>query len=271
MKDDVRHTQPLRLHWWKAVPNFGDALSPMIVGHLAGRDVRHAGPRRADMFAVGSMLQVVRRNFDDPRDGAPLVVWGTGLLRPVNGTKFLDHVDVRLVRGPVTAALLGLKVRQFGDPGLLADEVVPFKGERGDRIGIVPHHLGADAPQIKALVASDPAYLLIDPRDNPEAVCRQIASCAHVFASSLHGLIVADAYGIPNTWFSPQDQGWLKYHDYAASVGRGDMRAALDLDEISDAPRHTGDLPYADGIATCRADLKSSFPAHFKAAGQTTE
>ena len=39
---------PLRLYWWNAVPNFGDAISPVIVGHLSGREVRHAAPKDAE-------------------------------------------------------------------------------------------------------------------------------------------------------------------------------------------------------------------------------
>ena len=58
--------QPRRVHWWKAEPNFGDAINPLIVGHVAGRPVEHMGPRRAEMFAIGSMLQVVKRTQKEP-------------------------------------------------------------------------------------------------------------------------------------------------------------------------------------------------------------
>tara|TARA_R100000908_G_C3695911_1_gene108346 strand:+ start:297 stop:455 length:159 start_codon:yes stop_codon:yes gene_type:complete len=46
-------TTPLRLHWWKAVPNFGDALSPVVLAHVAGRRVEHAGVRKAEVWAIG--------------------------------------------------------------------------------------------------------------------------------------------------------------------------------------------------------------------------
>jgi hypothetical protein len=259
------HKNPLKLHWWKAEPNFGDAINPLIVGHVAGRVVRHVGPRRADLLAIGSMLQVVKRTGKAAREhGEKLCVWGTGLLNPVFSTEFLENIEVALVRGPITAALLKREMTRFGDPGLLINDALPFEGERVDRIGVVPHYSLVDDPELLAFVASDPAYLLIDPREDPAEVCLQIGSCAHVFASSLHGLIMADAYGVPNTWITPKGQSWLKYLDYAASIGRGDMASPIPLSELRDHKPPTK-ITYHDGISAAREALYDSFPARLKA------
>jgi len=251
------------VHWWKAEPNFGDAISPLIVAHVSGRAVVHCGAHGADLFALGSMMQVVKRSHKVPRsDGAPLVVWGTGLLHPVFGHGFLDNIEVALLRGPVTAALLKLEHRRFGDPGLLIHQALPFEGARGDRIGIVPHYTRMEDPELLAFAASDPAYLLIDPRGDAAQVCLQIAACAHVFASSLHGLIVADAYGVPNSWITPDGQSWLKYLDYAASVGRRDMGAPCTPVQ---ARAHLGRrIDYDGGLEAARGALLESFPARLK-------
>ena len=255
---------PLRLHWWKAAPNFGDVLNPLVIGHMSGRGVEHAAPREAELFAIGSLLQVVKRNFDGEGSGKRPAIWGTGLLHPVMSRGFLDNVDIALLRGPVTAALLGIEDTVFGDPGLLVDRVLPFDGVRGDKIGIVPHHTLLDDPKIRAFAASDPAYVLIDPRGAPKDVCHQIAACAHVLSSSLHGLIVADAYGVSNTWTPPKGQSYLKYLDYAASVGRGDMAAPTPLDEVILSAPAT--LSYQPGIEACRAALTATFPSHLRGA-----
>ncbi|MEM5544569.1 polysaccharide pyruvyl transferase family protein [Sulfitobacter sp. AS92] len=259
MSLDAAHT-PLRLHWWKAQPNFGDALSPLILSHVSGRRVVHASVDDADVFALGSLLQLVRRNFDKPREAGKPMIWGSGLLRPPGGRGFLKNVEVALLRGPITAALLGIETDAFGDPGLLVNEVLPAEGARTDKIGIVPHHTLADDPKLLELVASDSAYVLIDPRSPAEVVCPAIASCAHVFASSLHGLITADAYGVANTWVAPEGQGRLKFHDYAASVGRA-MRAPIALTEIASASKPDAALTYQDGIDACRTALVDHFPA----------
>lgn len=255
----------LRLHWWKAVPNFGDAISPVVLAHVSGREVVHAGVGKADVWAIGSLLQVVKRSFSDAQDHKPMI-WGTGMLHPVNGTGFLDHVDVSLVRGPITAALLGLDMDQFGDPGLLINAAWPHARVPNGKIGIVPHHSLADDPALIAFVATDPKYQLIDPRDPAHDVCKAIAACDHVFASSLHGLIVADAYGVPNTWLDPVGQSRLKYLDYAAAVGRA-MAAPIRLRDIAEAvlPAPDAPLPYQAGIDACRRALYATFPAALRA------
>ncbi len=257
------HKAPLRLHWWKAQPNFGDAINPLIVGYMAGRLVEHIGPRRADLFAIGSMLQVVKRTQKVAREsGEKPCVWGTGLLNPIFGHDFLENVELSLVRGPITAALLKREMKQFGDPGLLINEVLPFMEARQDKIGVVPHYSLMDDPELHVLIASDPSYVLIDPRNDPKEVCLQIASCAQVFASSLHGLIIADAYGVSNTWIEPKGQSWLKYLDYAASVGRTDMKAPITLAQVK--VTKPSPITYHDEITAARQALHESFPARLK-------
>ncbi len=260
------------MHWWAGVPNFGDVLSALIVAHVSGRDVVHVKPAKAELFALGSLLQVARRTHKTPRaDGVKPWIWGTGLLHSVS-SDFVENVRIALVRGPVTAALLGIKPREFGDPGLLVTDLVQDRPETTDRIGIVPHHSQLDDPQIAGLSATDPAVQVIDVRDDALTVCRQIAACRHVVASSLHGLIVADAFGVPNSWMDPGRQSHLKYLDYAASIGRP---LTLPL-EIADVPAHLATLKdsdtilYTDAIAQARQALIDSFPAELCAQPDTT-
>ena len=260
---------PLELFWWKSTPNFGDAISRDVVAHVSGCEVVHKGVGGAELFAIGSIIQVVRRKLTrQPRkDGVKPLVWGSGLMMPCP-RDVLDHVQIALVRGPVTAALLNLKTDQFGDPGLLINEVHDAP-ERRDRIGIVPHHSLADDPALREIVAKDKALELIDPREDATEVCKRIGSCAHVFASSLHGLIVADAYGVPSTWLDPEGQGRLKYYDYAASVGR-DLTGPITVADIPAVVKTTTDTPiaYGDGLERARAALKTHFPAALKAGPQ---
>lgn len=262
------HDGPLRLFWWKAVPNFGDVLSARVVAYLSGREVVHAGPAKADLYAIGSILQIARRNFSQPNpDATKPWIWGAGLLHALASLDFLSNVNIALLRGPVTAALLGIKTDQFGDPGLLVADVFTPTGSQSHRFGLVPHHSQMDDPEIQMLAHSSDEILLIDPRQDPARVCRQISACSHIYAASLHGLVTADAYGVPSTWVSPGDQGWLKYYDYAASIGRP-LMSPLPWDQIPEHARntdHLAELSYGAGIARAQADLRNSFPACLRA------
>lgn len=254
---------PLRLFWWQGVANFGDALSALIVAHVAGRPVVHAGAASCEMLAIGSLLQVVRRKHRQPRsDGVRPWIWGAGVLHAI-APDFVDNVQVALLRGPVTAAILGIKANRFGDPGLLAPLVMGDMPARADRIGLVVHHSQRDDPELAALIAAEPALELIDVGGDALDVCRRVASCAHVVASSLHGLIVADACGVASTWLDPGRQSRLKYHDYAASVGRA-MIAPLALGDVPALLRGLKDdtvLAHGDGIERAREALLETFPA----------
>lgn len=265
------HIDPLRLFWWQSVPNFGDALSQLVVEHLSGRRVVHSGPRKCDMLAIGSLIQVMRRNYEKPsEDGRVPVIWGAGLLHPCP-TDFKANVDLALVRGPVTATLLKLDMTRFGDPGLLVADLLGNLPEQQDRIALVPHHSMADDPTLTDLLAREPALELIDVGADALTVCRKIASCRHVISASLHGLIVADACGLPSTWLWPGEQSHLKYYDYAAAIGRP-LISPLRIDEIPALLQGVNDsdsISYGEGIARARQDLIETFPAHLSAVGDT--
>jgi len=71
-----------------------------------------------------------------------------------------------------------------------------------------------------------------------EAFIDELCSCERILTSSLHGLIVSHAYGIPAQWFDVPDAAvgvpgdGTKYHDYHLSVG-------LPPDEPLPIPQHS--------------------------------
>lgn len=166
--------------WSEGVVNFGDELGPHLLARLGYQVRRVPEIHQADLIGCGSVLEGAARNA---RRGA--IIWGSGLMHgePVDTRR----LDIRAVRGQLTASVLGVSV-PTGDPASL----VPMLYERPR----VKHGLGV----VRHYVDQHPypwADIVIDTTDPIDDVIAGIGSCARVASSSLHGLIVAEAWGIP--------------------------------------------------------------------------
>ncbi|WP_217354547.1 polysaccharide pyruvyl transferase family protein [Ruegeria atlantica] len=222
-----------------------------------------AKPVRAELFAIGSIMSFVSRGALGRGSPVKPFVWGSGCIEPL-ATDFVKSVrSPKTVRGPITASLLDLRNVTFGDPGVLASRVHPRTEAQDDIIGIVPHHSEVEDPKIVALVASDPRFKLIDTRRPADVVCAEIAVCAQIFSSSLHGLIVADSYGVANHWFKLNKihkKPGLKFYDYATGIERA-LPPPLNVGEIAKLAKNEppGSLAYQNGIEQSQLNLLESF------------
>jgi pyruvyltransferase len=208
-------------HWSLGGPeqNFGDALSPYIVRRLLGKQhtLEVNGEGEVDLLAIGSWLHYAE-------DGTH--IWGTGLRTdpPVEEDAVHDYktLNVHAVRGPLTRDFLlrrGIWCPPvYGDPALLLPELFqPGRDvELVHKTGLVPH-LGS----IEKYQDANDFHVISPLTTDVEDTIRQIVSCGAVVSQSLHGLIVADAYHVPNVWLRDlPDEGDLKFLDYFASQGR---------------------------------------------------
>jgi pyruvyltransferase len=69
---------------------------------------------------------------------------------------------------------------------------------------------------------------IIDVASGITEFVRAVKSCEVLVSSSLHGLICADAYGVPNAWIQLSDQvigGDFKFQDYRLSIGEHEPAA----------------------------------------------
>lgn len=167
--------------WSEGVHNFGDELGPAILERL-GRDFeRVLTIEEADLLACGSLLENAATNA---KPGA--VVWGSGLMHGEDTD--LSHLDVRAVRGRLTAGACGLSDVVAADPGALVPELWSKPAVCRD-VGVVRHYVDEEEyPWADAVIdATAPVDEVID----------FIGSCRRVASSSLHGLIVAHAWHIP--------------------------------------------------------------------------
>ncbi len=262
---------PLKLSWWNGRPNFGDALNPAVVAYAANREVVHAEKAEAEMFSVGSIMIRVRRAYAEPRDHRP-AIWGTGMMGPIR-LGFQDNVDFFAVRGPLTASLINIKIDTYGDPGLLLPDLCTKKITRGTDIGVIPHHGDFKDPQTKEIIEKLKAggnVKIIDPRtEDAVQVADEIKSCRHIYSASLHGLIIADAVDVPNTWVAGRDihvTPEFKFLDYFFSVGRTYQRPIPyeDIETHEKGIRGLETLGYGADVEACKAGLLAAFPDHLK-------
>lgn len=227
-------SKPIPLFYWseskfifKDKENYGDLLSKYIVEKLSGRPTKWVHPKKQPWYqwdktnylAIGSILHHATKES---------IVWGSGI---IDHEQPVVQADYRAVRGPRTREFLlkkGIECPEvYGDPALLLPEVFNPQVEKKFRLGIIPHY--HDYKQVLAMYGEEPEILVIDMMTmDVEEVTRQILQCERTISSSLHGLIVSHAYGIPSVWveFSKKLFGdGVKFADYLESVGISEYKA----------------------------------------------
>jgi len=210
--------KPVKAYWWRGVKNFGDALAPLLLERFADLKVEWGTISHSRIASVGSILEHIPPLWDG-------VILGSGRLLG-NSRLHLRSRDsitptILALRGPLTARGIPGSYA-LGDPGILADELVGPQEKRWD-LGVVPHFSDAElVPRFQALIPAKHSVRVIHPSQDPLTVLREIGACKRIVTSSLHGMIVADAFGIPRrVEYSPKldkDGGDYKFRDYSASI-----------------------------------------------------
>lgn len=217
---------------WRLGFNWGDALNPVLVELLSGKKSIHLEGRHHDRFMViGSILDGANERSE---------VWGSGFIR--EGGSTIGHPPaVHAVRGPLSRALLlkqGVDCPEiYGDPALLLPLFFNPDVPKHYSVGIIPHYIDKDSEWLERY-RHDPQVLIIDIESGIQNFVRSVKSCRAILSSSLHGLICADAYNIPNTWVQFSDDvegGSFKFRDYRLSISAGEPKA-IRLTEGVDLP-----------------------------------
>lgn len=242
----------IKLFWWsepilqkKPFENYGDLLGKYLVEKISGREVIFSKPQRRSLFSffqpiyvtVGSILAHINRHC---------IVWGSGIIRKdqkVNNAKFLA------VRGPETRNNLltqGYMVPEvYGDPALLLPLYFNPDLEKIYDIGIVLHY--SDYDNLYSEIKDNKDLTLIDLKtNNIEDKTKEILTCKRIVSSSLHGVIVAHAYGIPAIWVKPSNNLYgddIKFKDYFLSVELDPYQAHISIQQINDL-KHLNSLFY---------------------------
>lgn len=244
----------VNLNYWSESSNLGDALSPVIVDYMLS--LKNISPDktvsgRKHLYAVGSVLT---SGIQDA------VVWGSGVLNASLTYRLLKRkLDVRAVRGPFTRAVLmdyGFSVPEiYGDPAILLPEIyTPEKTEKKYKYGFIFHKdYKIDKNQLVGIDENSYTVLDICTEDYKDFINR-LTSVEVVISSSLHGIILAEAYGVSAVLLKPQVD-ILKYYDYYYSTGRIVFPVA---DSLGAALKcKAAELP---DFSSLRKGLKETFP-----------
>jgi pyruvyltransferase len=261
--------------------NFGDNLMRPLLNELFGVDLVYVPYEQAELIGVGSILDLHYRqsrkrkrpqrwDFREIVTGlmrrrGELHVWGSGFMESHTQALWPQRVFFHSVRGPLSRDRIGASKIALGDPGLLLPLIWPKPATAGAAVAIIPHCatyrtfldlFGDRLPR---------HWHVIDLLDPPESVARAIAASEFVVSSSLHGLIVADAYGVPNCSMVPHGRlsgDGFKFADYAAFRG-APLQTPLSFEAVLEKHAElSGDPACAPRIpnATALAELRQAFP-----------
>ncbi len=243
-----------KLFWWESGirKNVGDDISPMVMQYVLSKNGINyfTGFPSKRTLGIGSIMHFAK-------DGD--CIWGTGVNGKIDNTKHhFKNLDVRAVRGPLTRSFLvsrGLDVPEvFGDPAILMPRVyMPnVVSDSLRKVLFIPHYnhefyfQSCDVETVK----TDAAL--------PDFVSKIIASRG-VVSSSLHGIILAEAYGRPAVWFSPEGttEPDFKFLDYYAGTGRYSVECEVEFEQALNKLESYQDVP----DLTCLQDnLEKNFP-----------
>ncbi len=228
----------------RPLANLGDALSPVLLSAFSGKPVVHAAfdSIASRYVSVGSIAHQV--------SNGEVHLWGSGagkLRKPVAeysdllaNTKFHFHA----LRGPfsaITFRKLGLEVPDiYGDPVWFLPSLIEPAPEKQYELGVIvhiseltdmtatgvlkPHFVRYHIPEAFAssiriiTTFTDPSYQGLEDK------IKEITSCKRIASTSLHGLLIAETYGIPNVYFRTRGKRGVLFPEVADETDYMDYR-----------------------------------------------
>lgn len=228
------HPDALRLIHYQ-MRNWGDSINPIFAGCLTDRkiisvdiDALKRDPHNYSntmYLGIGSIIHHANKNT---------IIWGSGLQEP----RRLPEKPMKIcaVRGPMTRKALldqGLECPEiYGDPALLLPRFYqPKNRAKLYKLGIVSHIKDVRSPLFDRY-RGDPSVKFISMRAHGLGLIDEFLACENIISTSLHGLVIADAYQIPALWIKVSNLipgNDFKFHDYHASIN-AKIATASELD-----------------------------------------
>jgi pyruvyltransferase len=196
-------------------------------------------------FVTGSILRRATKHT---------VVWGSGFISAIDKC-YEKPKKICAVRGPLTMQILsreGISCPEvYGDPALLLPLFYSPITNKKYKVGLIPHYVDKESKWLKS-IKNDKNIKIIDVQNsNPLKFIDDILQCEKIASSSLHGIIVADAYNIHSVWveFSNSVFGnGFKFIDYFMSVKRLDRKPFIIKNDTTVTDIFKNSSPYTIDI-----------------------
>lgn len=190
---------------WGVGTNVGDTLTPFILEYFTGHEVEWVPCTYQGKFLVcGSILE-----FALPGD----TILGAGHYKKEKID--LSEMNVLALRGTDSG-----EAPVYGDPAILLPLMYNPDIKKTKKVGYVPH-----------LWCQDSFQEFIDVNLPWKEFVDEILECEKIISSSLHGFIIAQAYGVEAEWILDKriPGAEIKYRDYLTGVKDGVPKAQQDL------------------------------------------
>lgn len=252
-KESVKNR--VNLEWWNVKENVGDVISGVIYKWML--EQKNVDPdipvkKTVHLMTVGSLIGMM------PYDA---VIWGSGIHTILTTNKIINNknrvkFDIRAVRGPVTKHILnfcGYNCENccMGDPAVIMPLIyTPEESEKKYKYSIIRHLKNNDEPQ-----DSSAHYINVNTSDYKHFI-NEICASELVLSSSLHGIILAEVYGVPAVFVNENmDNELMKFYDWYFATGRQTVVIAESIEKaLAVTPMKLPDL------SEMRKNLIKNFP-----------
>lgn len=251
--------------------NYGDDINVFLLESFTKKRIlKHSSYfhfKKINYLCIGSIIESHCNNNS--------IIWGSGAMYGDPNKKYTPK-KVCALRGPLTKQYLesfGVKCPDiYGDPALLLPLVYkPLNLEKKYSLGIIPHYVDYNLPHVQKFREQHPEVLFINMQgySNWHEIIDKIVSCERIASSSLHGMIISDAYHIPNVQIICSDKiagGDFKFRDYCAGVQRVyqepvDCKLDINVERILDSIKEYKNIAFDSNalLNACPLPLEKPF------------
>ena len=220
-------TNEFQVVYFNHKKNVGDLVGPWLYSKITGKVSQKGASRLA---IVGSVCSTIKNAHH----------WGTGNM--FANHKGSETNTIHALRGPLTSLTCEKDV-PCGDPALLCPLYYnPSNQTKKHKLGVIPHYV--DFEDVSNVASND--IYIINPQQDVESFIQEICSCEMTISSTLHGLILCIAYGIPTKWVQWSKRiagGNFKYYDFFTSLYECTNQELRDVIEVVKSDPWKNGLP----------------------------